>query len=247
MSNSNNKYQKGTILPNGYILGQGRGAFDLTETQIRYAMKNSSSNGEAARFLNVCFNTYKKYAKQYVDSDSGKTLFELHKAQKRGKQSRPTKAKKLISIDDILLGKHPEYAHSKLASRLSNVGHLHNFPHNCHNCGYSEPRINDNSIPLILDHINDNWFDHNRDNLRWLCYNCFHNLKGNLYGKKPQWRIDQLRTAVALAKSEYPDLYKEAHERNIRVRTTEMEKRLAQDKKLLKKIENKKQKGNSYE
>ena len=33
--------KKGTKLPNGYVLGKGRSPLNLTESQIRYAMKNS--------------------------------------------------------------------------------------------------------------------------------------------------------------------------------------------------------------
>lgn len=240
MSDNKNTYQKGTILPNGYILGQGRGALDLTETQIRYAMKNSKSNGEAARFLNVCFNTYKKYAKQYVDSETGKTLFELHKAQIRGKQTSKTKVVKGKSIDDIFLGKHPEYPNTALSARLTRVGHLHDFPHECHNCGYNENRIIDNRMPVILDHINDNWFDHQRDNLRWLCYNCFHNLKSNLYGNNPVWRTEQMRSSAAIARKEYPELYDDFKIKKIKSKSKYMREKLEKDEKLLKKLEAKK-------
>ena len=64
-----------------YVYGRGRSALNLSESEIRYAMENSKSNSEAARFLKVSFTTYKKYAKQYTDSKSGKTLWELHKNQ----------------------------------------------------------------------------------------------------------------------------------------------------------------------
>ena len=56
----------------------GRPPIQLTESQVRYAMENSFGNKAAARFLNIDYRTYKKYAKMYVDNESGKTLFELH-------------------------------------------------------------------------------------------------------------------------------------------------------------------------
>ena len=64
-----------------YIYGIGKQSLNFTETDIRYAMDNTKSNSEAARFLKVSFTTYKKYAKQYTDSETGKTLWELHKNQ----------------------------------------------------------------------------------------------------------------------------------------------------------------------
>ena len=64
-----------------YVYGIGRSALNISETEIRYAMENTKSNAAAARFLKVSFTTYKKYARMYTDSKSGKTLYELHKNQ----------------------------------------------------------------------------------------------------------------------------------------------------------------------
>ena len=50
--------KKGDIMPNGFVLGKGRTPLNLTEAQIRYAMKNSKSNSGAARFLNISLTTY---------------------------------------------------------------------------------------------------------------------------------------------------------------------------------------------
>ena len=41
-------------------------------------------------------------------------------------------------------------------------------------------KVTDGTIPLILDHMDDDWTNHKRDNIRFLCYNCFHNLRGIL-------------------------------------------------------------------
>ncbi len=57
---------------------KGRPPLILTEAQIRYAMQNSFGNKDASRFLKVDYRTYKKWAKQHIDSETGKTLFELH-------------------------------------------------------------------------------------------------------------------------------------------------------------------------
>jgi hypothetical protein len=55
--------------------------FGLLEREIRYAMSKSTSNSEAARYLGISYSTYKKYAKLYVDADTGLTLFELQRIQ----------------------------------------------------------------------------------------------------------------------------------------------------------------------
>ena len=188
-------YKKGTILHNGYVLGKGRTPLNLTEAQIRYAMKNSKSNSSAARFLNVSFTTYQKYAKQYVDEDSGKTLYELHKNQKgEGVKKAYNVTKGIYALKDILEGKYPKYGVHFLKKRLINAN-LEDFPHECHNCGYNEKRITDDSIPLVLDHMDDDWTNHKKENLRFLCYNCYHNLRGNLRGKQPEWRAEQIKKA----------------------------------------------------
>ena len=100
-----------------------------------------------------------------------------------------------MKLKDILEGKYPTYSVHRLKNRLINNADKAQFPHNCHNCGYDEKRITDDKVPLILDHINDDWTDHNRENLRFLCYNCFHNLRGNLRGSQPKWRVEQVKKA----------------------------------------------------
>ena len=63
----------------GRMFGTGREPLNLLKTNILYAMENSKSNMEAARFLRVSYPTYKKYAKMYKDDDTGQSLFEMHK------------------------------------------------------------------------------------------------------------------------------------------------------------------------
>ena len=53
----------------------------ITEDQIWEAINNTRSNHEAARWMKITYITYKKYAKKYIDRDTGKTLFDFHMNQ----------------------------------------------------------------------------------------------------------------------------------------------------------------------
>ena len=67
-----------------YKAGEGRPPMNISESEIRYAMENTQSCAGAARFLKVSYEAFRKYAKLYTDSETGKTLFEMHK-NKAGK------------------------------------------------------------------------------------------------------------------------------------------------------------------
>lgn len=192
--------QRGDKMPNGYVLGVGRTPLNLTEAQIRYAMKNSKSNSSAARFLNISLTTYEKYSKMYIDESTGKSLWDLHKNQKGTGVTKPYNVDKgKYALTAVLEGKYPDYSVYLLKRRLiSNAGKIKDFPAECHNCGYDEKRLSDGTIPLILDHMDDNWHNHKKDNIRFLCYNCFHNLRGNLRGRQPEWRVEQIEKAKEL-------------------------------------------------
>jgi hypothetical protein len=53
----------------------------LTKEQIQLAMRMTKSNKSAARYLNCSYIHYKGWAKQYVEFEGGRTLFEIHKNQ----------------------------------------------------------------------------------------------------------------------------------------------------------------------
>ena len=162
----------------------GRPPISLTESQLRYAMENSFGNKDAARFLNIDYRTYKKYAKTFVDSETGKTLFEIHskvgigvkKIQKDDKwngKSFDCNKGYTERLEDILDGKHPGYDSKKLRKRLLLSGWV---PCTCTACGWDEPRMTDGNYPLLIDFIDNNWRNTMLENLRLLCFNCYFNL-----------------------------------------------------------------------
>jgi len=157
-----------------------KAAYNLTESEIRWAMDNSSSNNQAAAFLHMTVGAYKKYAEMFYDHDSGKNLYELHK-NKQGK--RISKVKHLhntATMDDILSGKHPGYSIKKLKARLIDEAV---FEDKCMICGFCEQRITDYKSPTNLVFKDSNPRNHLKDNLEIVCYNCFFLYYGDLSTK----------------------------------------------------------------
>jgi hypothetical protein len=149
-------------------------------------MENTRSNAEAARFLNIAVSTYRKYASMYKDSESGKTLYELHKNQAGKKIERPNSGRNHgKKIDDILAGKHPEYPRKSLKRRLEKTGDL--GPMKCSMCEMDEKRITDGKAPILLHWIDGDYNNHHIDNLEWLCYNHYFLTVGNFTGKKEKY------------------------------------------------------------
>jgi len=160
--------------------GEGRPAFNITESEIRYAMKNSKSCADASRFLKISYEAFRKYAKLYKDEATSKTLFELHKNQSGvGIKKSSQKLRGKYGLLDILDGKYPNYNPTNLKRRI-----LRNsiFEEKCNRCNFEERRITDYTVPLLLDWIDGDKTNHKKDNLQVLCYNCYYLEVGNPLG-----------------------------------------------------------------
>jgi hypothetical protein len=164
-----------------FVPGIGRQPMNISESEIRYAMSNAKSARACARFMNVTYDTFRKYAKMYVDAETGKTLFELSKNPSGvGIYKAARTVQKLQKpLSEILEGKHPSYDPVKLKQRLLRSGE---FEEKCSCCSFSERRITDYTVPLILDYMNGDRKDHRRENIRFLCYNCTYLQVKNVYG-----------------------------------------------------------------
>lgn len=155
---------------------------NLNEVSLRFAIANCRSAGECARFLNVHYNTFKKYAQSFVDFETGKTLFELSKETYQTKlPEKKRRSKSLIrqrdTVERIITNQTKNYLGLRLMDDLIYYGLLEEC---CHNCQYSERRIIDYKMPLILDFIDGDEKNGSLDNLRFLCYNCYFQIVGNL-------------------------------------------------------------------
>lgn len=159
-------------------------AYNLTEDEVRYAMDNTMSNRAAAKFLKISFPTYKKYAQMYRDAATQKSLYDLHTNQNgigilRTRLSSPYAGKK--GLADILDGKFPEYPARQLKKRLIKEGFREEC---CQECNFSERRITDYTVPLILVWLDGDKTNHKNENLKLLCYNCFYLTFSDLFNRK---------------------------------------------------------------
>jgi hypothetical protein len=154
---------------------KGMGAKPLLEWEIKDAQKKARSAMEAARIMGVSFNTYKKYAKLYGIFEDLKNPYGI------GIKRINPKTGKEYHLDDILDGMYPNYPIWKLKSRLIQHGYI---KEECSCCGFSEKRITDHKVPLILEFLDGNRKHHSYDNMRLICFNCYFLVVGNITGKK---------------------------------------------------------------
>jgi len=117
---------------------------------------STNSATAAAAFLDIKYDTYKKYAILYG-------CFSINQAGKGINKISGTK----IPLEEILEGKHPQYQSNKLRQRLLEEEY---FQYKCYNCGLTEWL--GKPIPLELEHIDGNSSNNLIDNLTLLCPNC---------------------------------------------------------------------------
>lgn len=179
----------------------GRPRRDLTEAVIRNAMKHTQSNFQAARYLHVTIETYRKYARLYIDQESGKTLYDLHK-NNSGKGIKRVRWNHEISIEKInqIMSSESYRAinQQKLKGRLIYEGILRM---ECYRCGHHEKRVVDYKQPLVLSFKDANKNNWKVDNLEMLCYNCYFLYIGNLFSEKQIQRLEDAN-ATTLKKGE---------------------------------------------
>lgn len=170
----------------------------LTKEDILRAMRNTKSNKAAARYLSVSWMHFKRYALLYKNEDNV-TLFEAHKNQcGKGIPKFLNNSRKEPALLDIIEGRVPmtNFKPEKIRSRLVKEGYL---KEECYCCGYSERRVHDYKMPLILDFLDKNKKNYKQPNLRLLCYNCYFMQIGNLFDEK---QLLGLEDHVTVFKSE---------------------------------------------
>ena len=160
----------------------------------------------AARYLHVSYNHYKKYAKMYKN-DEGVTLLEVHKNQAgEGIPKFAIAGIDNIPLMDVLEGRVPieHFDPRKIKARLLSEGKLVEV---CNSCGFSERRVTDQKIPVILNFKDGNKKNWHLDNLEFLCYNCSY-----LYAASPidEKQAEAMEDYVRTKKDE-PDWELDSH------------------------------------
>jgi len=143
----------------------------LTKEAILRAQKMTRSNMSAARYLHVSYNHYKKYAKMYKN-DEGVTLLQVHMNQEgKGIPKFLTNGGKEPPLIDLIEGRVPveHFDAKKIKQRLIFEGMIEEV---CANCGFTERRVTDTKVPVILSFKDGNKKNYHLENLEFLCYNC---------------------------------------------------------------------------
>ena len=133
----------------------------LSKSRIEWAIHNTESMTQAARLLGIAYNTFKKYAEQY-------DIFKP--APHTGPNKQPLHFNWNERANAILEGKHPNYPIQKLQWLLLKEGKLIDV---CYECNHQKKRVRDNKSPLLIDFLDKDHHNHQIDNLRMLCYNCY--------------------------------------------------------------------------
>ena len=163
----------------------------LTKEQILSAMAHTRSNRAACRYLNVSYPHYKRYAKLYEATEDGyKDLFDQHlNPSGKGIPKFLSDKGKEPALLDIVEGRADpsSFNPAKIKYRLVLEGYLEE---ECYNCGFQERRVLDYNIPLLLHFKDNNKKNYRKENIEFLCYNCFYLLIGDVYNSKQVENIE---------------------------------------------------------
>ncbi len=158
----------------------------LSKEMILAAMGKTKSNRAAARYMNVSYIHYKRWAKLY-ESKTHDNLFEQHKNQSGKGIPKFLKGNgKEPALIDIIEGRidSSSFSPDKLKYRLITEGHL---LEECGACGFQERRVLDYKMPLLLHFKDNNKKNYRKENIELLCYNHYFLTVGDIFtGKQIQ-------------------------------------------------------------
>ena len=178
----------------------------FTKDDILRAMRMTKSNRAAARYLGCSLPHYRKYAKLYVDEQTGQTLYETHmNPSGKGIPKFLSNKGKMPDLKEIIEGRVSidNFTPQKIRDRLVNEGYLEE---KCHRCDFSERRVLDYKMPLILHFKDNNKRNYQLDNVELLCYNCYFLWVGNVFTQRQVLSLeDHIKTGQDKVDWEFDD------------------------------------------
>ena len=157
-------YYSSIVRKGGFPVNRGVKA-PLLEVDIRSAMANTNSNRAAAKYLNVGWKRYRRWAKSYTNS-SGQTLYEEQKNRAGTGIAKPWSR---TPMSEIISGEHPKYNKRNFKNRLISEGYKEE---ECHTCGFDSRRPSDSKVPLVLHWEDGDSTNNSLDNVNLMCLNC---------------------------------------------------------------------------
>lgn len=166
----------------------GRPRRPLLESEILAAQSISKSEMEAARKLGVSKKTYNKYAKLYgvygrVMNMAGKGISKAIVNENSGK----------YPLNRIFANEFSDYPPHRLMVRCVRSRKIEE---KCNKCGFSERRIADGRVPVILNFVDGNPKNMAFENLELLCYNCYFINVNNPHGMKKTFKYEEMPVEV---------------------------------------------------
>jgi hypothetical protein len=148
----------------------------LTKTQIETAMRYTKSVRAAARYLGCSYQHLKPFMKalRVDDNDpNSPTLFDTHKNQsgKAIPKFLPNRRKEPHVTRIFTEGTgYESFTTEKIRIRGIAEGFLRD---ECYMCGFTERRVTDYKVPLLMNFKDGSKCNYLLDNLELLCYNCY--------------------------------------------------------------------------
>ena len=167
----------------------GRATKPITKEQLLAAMKMTKSNMACARYLGISYMHYSRYAKSYIDDETGKTLFDLHKNQS-GKGIRKFLGGKDPDLKALMDGELyvKSYNLNRYKDRLIQEGYIEEC---CSSCNFNEQRVQDYKSPLLIHFKDKNKQNWKINNIELLCYNCYFLYIGDVFNEKQVKNIEE--------------------------------------------------------
>lgn len=138
----------------------------ISEEELREIVRNSTSYADVMRGLGLEVNDTNH---RRVRRAAARLDLDTHHFKRRGwgRPERPAPAATAHRVLVVLPSHAGRTNRSQLHRALAEVG----VPYACESCGNPGEWLG-RSITLQIDHVNGDWRDNRRENLRYLCPNC---------------------------------------------------------------------------